>query len=472
MTPSGLGDKPLLLCTVLTTGGALLLRPTVNFKLDQIEDKHWKPDIYTQGFHSCDRLASAFTLTDWLKTGSRFPRPPERNNQWPTQPVGTPLFLNFKCQGRYVDSFLLSLKQESRQKESKGRERGKYLKSEFGSFSKTALKPAGVVTGAILAVFPEESHGSRSGSAEPAHHCWGNAGGPHLGLCCICAALAFCACKGVLLVRSQTTNQELLIIAYLCEINYPLIHFKWNQLIWFDWRWSYRCHHCSSDQTRMLVAPSGTGGGLWACRFASQTVAATASVMPPEENQGWDLLFWCFTASLLTKTPGSPWSRSGFLLGTVKEPDLSACGIENFSLKWVFRVTSVPSTMFPSTYQSICTSCVWTCPATRGRHAPAPMTTPSTGRSDGFVRYSDIQSIMCGFICQAPVCSPENPIFVLWSLWRTSTWTGNLFTWWEPPWVGTWLESMLPAMLQTSVAWLWSVQTVSAVRVCVCVRYN
>lgn len=75
-----------------------------------------------------------------------------------------------------------------------------------------------------------------------------------------------------------------------------------------------------------------------------------------------------------------------FLLGTVKGPDLSACGMENFSLKCVFCVTSVPSIVFPSTSQSICTSCVWTCPAMRGRRAPTPMTTPFRGRSGGFDR--------------------------------------------------------------------------------------
>lgn len=81
MTPSGLDDKPLMLCTVSQTGGALLLHPMVYIKLNQIQDKHWKPDIYTNSFHSCDTLASAFTLIDWLKTGSQFPRPPKRNNQ-------------------------------------------------------------------------------------------------------------------------------------------------------------------------------------------------------------------------------------------------------------------------------------------------------------------------------------------------------------------------------------------------------
>lgn len=87
------------------------------------------------------------------------------------------------------------------------------------------------------------------------------------------------------------------------------------------------------------------------------------------------------------------------ILGTVKEPwPVSSCVC--------VCKTSVPI-MFPSTYQSICTSCVWTCPATRGRRAPTPMTTPFTGRSDGFARYSDRESIMCGFIGQAPVCSTE-----------------------------------------------------------------
>lgn len=130
------------------------------------------------------------------------PPRPDSDNQWLTQPVGTPIFLNFKCQRRCVDGCLLSLQRESWQRQD---ERGKYLISEFGSFLKAGLNLAEwILLGYWL--FPEESHGSRSGSAEPAHHCWGDTGGPHLGLRCICAALAFGACKGVLLVRSQMAN--------------------------------------------------------------------------------------------------------------------------------------------------------------------------------------------------------------------------------------------------------------------------
>lgn len=36
----------------------------------------------------------------------------------------------------------------------------------------------------------------------------------------------------------------------------------------------------------IFMAPSGTGGGLWACRCASQTVGAIASVTPPGERRG------------------------------------------------------------------------------------------------------------------------------------------------------------------------------------------
>lgn len=134
----------------------------------------------------------------------------------------------FKFQMSGTICWLLPFEPSTGELAKKGREREKYRKSECGSFLKTGLEPGGMVTGAILAVFPQESHGSRSGSAEPVHHCWGDAGSPHLSLCCIRAALAFCTCKGVLLVRSQTTNQKLLIIACLCEIYYPFIHFKWN----------------------------------------------------------------------------------------------------------------------------------------------------------------------------------------------------------------------------------------------------
>lgn len=82
---------------------------------------------------------------------------------------------------------------------------------------------------------------------------------------------------------------------------------------------------------------------------------------------------------------------------------------------WVlFCVTSVVSIPFPSTYRSTSTSCVWTCPATRGRRALTPMTTPSTGRSDGFVRYSDIEwtvwihsSASCYFYWEPRYCSLE-----------------------------------------------------------------
>lgn len=76
MTPSGLTENPLTLCPVSQTGGALFWQPMMNFKVNQIKVKEWKPDIYTESSDSCDPLASAFTLTDWPKTGSQFPRPP------------------------------------------------------------------------------------------------------------------------------------------------------------------------------------------------------------------------------------------------------------------------------------------------------------------------------------------------------------------------------------------------------------
>lgn len=117
-------------------------------------------------------------------------------------------------------------------------------------------------------------------------------------------------------------------------------------------------------------------------------------------------------------------------------------GLPNYPSKCVFlNAATVLCIHCSSTYQSIYTSCVWTCPATRGRPAPTLMTTPFTGRSEEFVRY-----IMFGFIDRTSGCSTEKLLVVLvvclfvlvvWSLWRTFAWTGNHFTWWEPPWVGT-----------------------------------
>lgn len=56
---------------------------------------------------------------------------------------------------------------------------------------------------------------------------------------------------------------------------------------------------------------------------------------------------------------------------------------------WNFKFQFICTLMFsPSIYRSICTFCVWTCPATREQHAPTQTITPSRDRSRGFTRWT------------------------------------------------------------------------------------